>query len=104
MNAKITTTALVIAAVLSWLGLTVSVAPADVALDEAGKFTLLSDIRLRLESDWDSQQPDGTHRSDRTRLRARVRAEIRYKPRAELELWSTRRLPCGWGLERGWVR
>ena len=86
MKANIAATAIVIATVLSWLGSANSVAHAGVVLDEAGKLTLYSDFRLRLESDWDSQQPDGTHRSDRTRLRTRVRAELRYKPRAALEL------------------
>ncbi len=86
LKANIATTAFVIATVLSWLGSANSVAHAGVVLDEAGKLTLYSDFRLRLESDWDSQQPDGTHRSDRTRLRTRVRAELQYKPTSELEL------------------
>ena len=47
MTARIATIALVIIAVLSQSGFAISIARAGVALDEAGKFTLFTDFRLR---------------------------------------------------------
>lgn len=41
---------------------------------------LFGDLRVRLESDYDSQRADGTLRDDRDRLRVRVRAGLEYAP------------------------
>jgi hypothetical protein len=45
----------------------------------APALTFSGDLRLRYESDWDSQTAAGVARTDRDRARARVRAGIGYK-------------------------
>ncbi len=38
-----------------------------------------ADFRFRIEQDWDSKKSDGSIRDDRTRLRYRLRAGVKYK-------------------------
>ncbi len=52
---------------------------AAVALDDAGKLSVYGDFRGRLEADWDSRRSNGSERSDRNRLRIRLRAGLDYK-------------------------
>ena len=42
------------------------------------KLTFDADFRLRAEQDWDSKKTDGSYREDRTRLRYRFRAGVKY--------------------------
>jgi Putative porin len=69
----------------SSLGLALLVAssfirPAEAELFRSEKLELYGDFRVRLESDWDSQDAAGVPRDDRTRLRARMRVGMRYDP------------------------
>jgi len=50
---------------------------ADVQITDS--FSLYSDFRYRLESDWDSKQANGVERDDRTRSRIRVRLGMEWK-------------------------
>lgn len=59
---------------------TTGAASADVVLDEKDKAKLQADLRLRFESDWDSQRANGTLRDDRKRMRIRVRIGATYSP------------------------
>lgn len=43
------------------------------------RLKLYGDVRLRLESDWDSTKSDGTERDDRDRMRGRLRFGFDYK-------------------------
>jgi len=43
------------------------------------KLKLYGDVRFRSELDWDSQRADGTFRTDRARLRYRLRFGFKYK-------------------------
>ena len=45
------------------------------------KLQFSADARIRFEQDWNSQKSDGTFRDDRFRLRFRVRAGMKYKPK-----------------------
>jgi len=38
-----------------------------------------SDVRFRIEQDWNSKKQDGTFRNNRTRLRYRIRAGVQYE-------------------------
>ena len=58
-------------------------APGQIKLTDDGSFSLYGDLRLRWESDFDSQKADGSKREDRDRLRARARIGINYKPSDE---------------------
>ena len=51
---------------------------ADIDLDESGKLKLFGDVRLRFESDFDSQRAGGGERDDRDRARIRARAGLKY--------------------------
>jgi len=42
------------------------------------KIKFEGDFRFRIEQDWDSRNPDGSYRDDRSRLRYRARAGITY--------------------------
>jgi hypothetical protein len=66
--------------VLLVLALAAAIAPARADLFEAEKFTVYGDFRIRGERDWDSQDAAGVEREDRTRLRARLRAGVRFDP------------------------
>jgi hypothetical protein len=55
-------------------------APARADLFATDKFTLYGDARVRAESDWNSQDPNGVARDDRLRLRARLRVGFRFDP------------------------
>lgn len=48
-------------------------------------FRLSADVRLRTETDWDSETASGVERPDRTRFRTRLRARVDYKPNAWLD-------------------
>lgn len=61
-------------------------AQAEVKLDEAGKIGLYGDARLRLEADWDSQNSSGGQRSDRNRLRTRLRVGLNIAPAEKIKL------------------
>ena len=63
-----------------------TVARADVVLDGDGKLKLQADLRMRFESDWDSQRADGSKRDDRDRLRIRARMGMTYGPTSNLSL------------------
>ncbi len=43
------------------------------------KFSIEGDFRFRVEQDWNSRKSDGTFREDRSRLRYRLRAGVRYQ-------------------------
>lgn len=43
------------------------------------KLSFESDFRFRIEEDWSSKKSDGTYRTDRTRLRYRLRTGFRYE-------------------------
>lgn len=58
---------------------------AEINLDEAGRFSIYGDGRLRIEKDWDSYRGDGTQRDDRTRMRIRARLGLKLKPTDWLE-------------------
>jgi len=45
----------------------------------ASKFTFEGDFRFRVEQDWNSKNAQGNFRDDRTRLRYRVRAGLKYQ-------------------------
>lgn len=47
--------------------------------EEASRWNLSGDLRLRLESDFDSRRPDGSLRDDRDRLRVRLRLAVGYE-------------------------
>ena len=51
---------------------------ADISLDDSGKLSVYGDFRARLETDWNSQRSDGSERDDRSRLRIRLRAGLKY--------------------------
>lgn len=53
---------------------------AGAATVDERKLSLYGDLRLRLESDWDSRQADGTEREDRRRVRMRARLGLEYAP------------------------
>ena len=57
-----------------------STAPARADLFATDKFALYGDTRVRAETDWNSQDPNGVPRDDRTRLRARLRVGFRFDP------------------------
>jgi len=50
----------------------------DKTLDDAGKWKLFGDVRLRFESDYDSQNSSGVARDDRSRARIRARTGLTY--------------------------
>ncbi len=52
---------------------------AQAALYEDDKLKIYGDFRLRLESDWDSQNSSGVERDDRARARVRLRLGLNYK-------------------------
>jgi len=43
------------------------------------RLTFDADFRFRIEQDWDSKKTDGSFREDRTRLRYRLRAGVKYR-------------------------
>ncbi len=55
-------------------------APARGDLFATDKLVLYGDARVRAETDWNSQDPNGVARDDRTRLRARLRVGFRFDP------------------------
>ncbi len=57
----------------------------DGAADEDRTWSAFGDLRLRFESDWNSQREDGTARDDRDRLRTRARFGLEWKPN---DIWS----------------
>ncbi len=59
---------------------------AEIPLDRAQKLRFSGDLRLRLESDWDSRRPDGSPRPDRDRVRVRGRAAFTWAARPKLNL------------------
>lgn len=59
--------------------------PARAELFAIDRFVLYGDARLRAEIDWNSQDPNGVQRDDRSRLRARVRAGFRFEPNEHWE-------------------
>ncbi len=48
------------------------------AMFESNGFKIYGDFRARLETDWDSQRPDGSERDDRTRIRVRARVGLEF--------------------------
>ncbi len=78
--------------VLAVLIVLATAAPASAELFKVEKFTAYGDFRLRAETDQDSQDALGVPRDDRTRLRVRLRAGLRFDPnehwRAEVRLRS----------------
>lgn len=60
------------------LALIAAPAGADVALGDGGKLKVSGDMRMRVESDWDSMQSNGSKREDRDRLRSRLRLGFTY--------------------------
>ncbi len=52
----------------------------DIDLDEDGIFSAYGDLRLRWESDFDSQNGSGVPRDDRDRFRIRARVGLKIKP------------------------
>lgn len=74
------------AALLGALGLAAAPLRAEIPLDAAKRFKLLGDLRLRFESDWDSQTANGTPRADRDRARYRARVMFEGTPRQDLTL------------------
>ena len=67
--------ALVLLLLLGWPTL-----HAQVFLDDAHRFELFGDVRLRFEADWDSRHENGTRRDDRERLRLRTRLGLEIHP------------------------
>jgi hypothetical protein len=53
---------------------------AAIPIDDAGKFSVYGDGRLRFEKDWDSYRSDGSQRSDRSRMRIRGRLGLVWQP------------------------
>ncbi len=62
----------------------VAPAAAEIKLDDSGKASIYGDFRLRLEADWDSTNSSGGQRSDRNRLRMRMRVGMNLKPTDKL--------------------
>lgn len=60
--------------------LAVPPAQAEIKLDEAGKIGIYGDARIRLEADWASRDSSGAERSDRNRLRTRLRLGLNVDP------------------------
>jgi hypothetical protein len=60
-------------------------ANAATPMDDAGKFIVYGDARLRIEKDWDSYRGDGGQRDDRTRMRIRARLGALWKPTGYFE-------------------
>jgi hypothetical protein len=58
----------------------------SLAITLLDQLKVYGDVRLRLESDFDSQKSNGTDRDDRDRLRTRVRLGFTFKPREDIEL------------------
>ena len=46
--------------------------------DDHSNLTFQGDFRFRLEQDWNSRKSDGSYREDRTRMRYRLRAGVKY--------------------------
>lgn len=59
-------------------------AVAEIQLTDDGMFSVYGDLRLRWESDFDSQRADGSKRRDRDRIRLRARLGLKFKPIDEL--------------------
>jgi hypothetical protein len=57
-----------------------AVAPANAQLFKNETFSLYGDVRLRAETDWDSQTAGGVAREDRTRMRVRLRVGFLFDP------------------------
>lgn len=70
-------------AALSVLG-TPALSAQDARVPERSPFELFGDVRLRFESDFDSQRSNGVPRADRDRLRNRTRLGVRWHASDEL--------------------
>lgn len=75
-----------------WALLIVNTAPAwgqselkAAKADPDNKLTVSTNLRLRLEQDFNSQRSDGSLRDDRLRLRTRFRAGLKYEPTSEIQ-------------------
>ena len=67
------------------LTLVLAAGAAHAESDRDGSLGFFGDWRARLESDFDSRDAGGVEREDRTRIRARVRAGLRYRPSDRLQ-------------------
>ena len=80
MNHSLLHHSLLAAAVTLCAGMLFTPIPAQADIFKTDQFRLYGDFRLRLESDWDSQNSSGTDREDRDRARIRARLGLQYDP------------------------